>query len=300
MNRPNTPESFRSPETPEPESIPLNLEQEFDGAHRLSALPGAESEPARSCKILVAEDVPADQCLARSILERRGHRVTLARDGREALAAYSGDSCDVILVDVQMPVVDGLQAAVAIRELEKQSNRRTPIVAMTAFALPGDRERCLAAGMDTVIGKPILDREMVDIVERLAAENSSDSNARIDTQPPHARVVDLSATLERLEGNVDLVKDLIGLFLDDRDKLVQAIKGAIERGSGDELSRTAHRLKGLVANFDAEAATRTAVRLESMARIGDLTDARPTFESLKEELAEVTHALESFLSRARG
>jgi len=296
----DTPAPSRRPGTPEPEPAPCRVERAPAGAHRLSALPGAESEPARSCKILIAEDVPADQCLARSILEQRGHQVTLARDGREALAADSADSFDVILVDVKIPVVDGLQAAVAIRELEKQSNRRTPIVAMTGLAGPGDRERCLAAGMDTVIGKPILDREMVDVVERLAAESSSDSNARIDTRPPDARVVDLSATLERLEGNVDLVRDLIGLFLDDRDKLVQAIEGAIERESGDDLCRTAHRLKGLVANFDAEGATRTTFRLESMARVGDLTDARPTLECLKEQLAEVTRALESYLSRPGG
>ena len=251
-------------------------------------------------KVLVAEDVPADQCLARAILEQHGHRVTLVREGREALAAYSVGSFDVILMDVQLPVVDGLQAAVAIREIEKQSKRRTPIVGMAVLAFRGDREQCLAAGMDTVIAKPILDREVIDVVEQLAAEDPHRRSPRTEAHRPPIRIVDLDAALERLEGNVDLMKDLVRLYLDDRDGLLRAIASAIEAGSGDELCRTAHRLKGLVANFNAESATHTAFLLESMGRDGDLAEAGPTFESMKEELAEVTHALESFLSQAHG
>jgi len=291
MNSRNTRDPLRSRRTPDADSAPFRGEQAPAGANPPSARPGVEIEPARPLKILVAEDVPADQSRTGAILEERGHRVTHARNGRDALAAYSLDRFDAILLDVQMPEVDGLQAAAAIRELEKQSQRGTPIVAMTDFAMQGDRERCLAAGVDTVIVKPIQTQEMVELLERLGADRARRASSR---------VVDLSAALERLEGDVDLMEDLVRLFLNHRDDLMHAIEKSILEGSGDQLCRSAHRLKGFVANFDSEAATRTAFRLESMGRDGDLMEAGPTFERLKEQIAEVTGALESFLSRTRG
>ena len=122
----------------------------------------------RKLRILVAEDNRVNQALARRLLEKQGHTVTIAADGREAIAAFEKDRFDLILMDVQMPEVDGFQATEAIRQQEK-GEQRIPIIALTANAMSGDRERCLAAGMDGFVSKPIDVAELTDAIAKLVS-----------------------------------------------------------------------------------------------------------------------------------
>jgi len=135
--------------------------------------PVVQVAAARPLRVLLAEDTPANQKLVVRILAKRGHEVQVAENGAKAVDLAQSQAFDVVLMDVQMPVLDGFQATIAIRGLQQQTNRRVPIIAMTAYAMKGDQERCLAAGMDAYLSKPISSRELVEVVERLADESQT-------------------------------------------------------------------------------------------------------------------------------
>jgi CheY-like chemotaxis protein len=121
---------------------------------------------AARLRVLLAEDNPVNQKIASRVLEKQGHHVTIAADGRKALAALDGENFDVVLMDVQMPEMDGFETTSAIRVRERDTGKHLPIIAMTAHAMQGDRERCLAAGMDSYIAKPIRARELIELLEK--------------------------------------------------------------------------------------------------------------------------------------
>jgi CheY-like chemotaxis protein len=133
---------------------------------------GDALDPMAVLRVLVAEDNAVNQRLAARLLEKRGHRVTMTANGREALEAIEKQTYDLVLMDVQMPEMDGFEATAAIREGEKQSGTRLPIIALTAHAMTGDRERCLAAGMDGYLSKPIATRELDDLLEKFLAQRT--------------------------------------------------------------------------------------------------------------------------------
>jgi CheY-like chemotaxis protein len=126
--------------------------------------------PSAALRILVAEDSDVNQKLALRLLEKWGHRVALAGDGREAVARYASEPFDVVLMDVEMPYMDGLTATGLIRQREAATARRVPIIAMTAHAMSGDRERCLAAGMDGYVAKPVRQKELLEVLGRFFPE----------------------------------------------------------------------------------------------------------------------------------
>ncbi|MBM4089314.1 MAG: response regulator [Planctomycetes bacterium] len=146
----------------------LSLRESVTDATRLATHP-TRTHGARSLQILLAEDGLVNQKLAVCLLEKRGHAVVVADNGREALAAFERQTFDVVLMDVQMPEMDGLEATAAIRAQEKSTGRHVPIIAMTAAAMKGDREKCLEAGMDHYVSKPLRPDELYEIVERLGA-----------------------------------------------------------------------------------------------------------------------------------
>ncbi|GAC1703391.1 MAG: hypothetical protein NVS9B4_11470 [Candidatus Acidiferrum sp.] len=149
-----------------------------------------ERDPADCLRVLLVEDNAVNQLLARRLLEKRGHRVALAVNGREGLEALEHGTFDLVLMDVQMPEVDGLEATTIIRQKELGSERHQQIIALTAFALKGDREKCLHAGMDGYLTKPIRPQELDELLETYLARRRKDDEGRLgnserrDVTPP--------------------------------------------------------------------------------------------------------------------
>jgi PAS domain S-box-containing protein len=246
-------------------------------------------ENRRGLAILLAEDNIVNQRLAVHLLENRGHRVTVANNGRIALGLIEKQSFDLALVDVQMPEMDGLQLTQAVREKEKDALTHLPIVAMTAYAMKGDRERCLGAGMDAYIAKPINSNELFETIDNVCRTEMAALPSKEPT--PQQEVMDAATLLSRFDGELELLKDLVTLFLDDYPKLFDGIRGAAERGDAEAMERAAHKLKGSVANFAAPIAYDAALRLEAMGRDGHLDDVPEALEELESALEDLKPAL---------
>jgi PAS domain S-box-containing protein len=252
--------------------------------------PRKGSSTRRRLKLLLAEDNPVNQMLATRILEKLGHDVTVVGNGREAVSKAQASGFDLIIMDVQMPEMDGFEATAAIREWEKTTGKHIPIVAMTAHAMKGDRERCLAAGMDGYVSKPIRigDLEEAVIQATVAKQSSSTEGAN----PTAGGIMDEAAVLAGLGGNRKLLRDLARLFLADYPKQVTEIKIAIQRKDAERLRRAAHALKGSVGNFAAQRAFDAALQLEMMGKGGDLDAAQGVCVTLENELSLLTRELQ--------
>jgi PAS domain S-box-containing protein len=262
-------------------------------------------EARRKLHILVVEDNPVNQQLAARLLEKQGHQVALAGNGREALAKLKnpgplegrpGDShagFDLVLMDVQMPEMDGLEATAAIRKQEEASGKHLPIVAMTAHALKGDRERCMAAGMDSYVAKPIHPEQLFNAIEDLIP-TSVDPSAFRAMRNNSLWSAENAEVLARVDGDTDLLSEMAELFLQNYPKLLGEIQRAIEQRDAAALERAAHALKGSVSNFAAREAFQNATDLEDMASQGDLTRARSACEDLTKNLEQLRPVLESF------
>jgi signal transduction histidine kinase/CheY-like chemotaxis protein len=238
--------------------------------------------PERRLHVLLAEDNAVNQRLAASLLERRGHRVTIAPNGREALAALERQAFDVVLMDVQMPEMGGFDATAAIRRKEQATGAHIPIIAMTAHAMKGDRERCLAGGMDEYLTKPLDSRQLCGLVESLAAG----THVRPDETLVPRQV------LARVGGDHQLLAEISRLFVDDAPRHLQRIRAALDAGDGESLRRAAHGLKGAAANFDADGVVKAARTLEEMGR-------NATFEDLDAVWRELTTEIERLISVLR-
>ncbi len=247
-------------------------------------------ENRRHYTILLAEDNQVNQTVAVRTLEKRGHTVTVANNGKEALALLKKKPFDLVLMDVQMPEMGGFEATAAIREGEKGTKTHLPIVAMTAHAMKGDRERCLHAGMDGYVPKPINARELFQAIDRaMGVRSSLDVPASNPPRPDAA--FDRAAALARVGDDLDLLLDMSKLFLDLCPGLMQDIAAAIEAGDAKALRAAAHALKGSVGNFSAPGAFDAAQRLETLGEGGDLESAGPAYAALQKEIDRLSRAL---------
>ncbi len=250
-------------------------------------------ESRRQLRILLAEDNMVNRQLAVRLLEKHGHTVVSAGNGLEAvtlLANAPGGEFDVVLMDVQMPEMDGFQATALIREKEQASGQHVPIIAMTAHAMKGDRERCLAAGMDGYVAKPVRPDELFEALETLVPANvPSRKSTPADTGA--GKVFDECVLLDRVCGDAQLLKELIDLFLQDYPRLMEEIAKAIEAQKAPALERAAHALKGAVGNFAAKGAYEAALHLERIGRAEQLISAQAAFDTLENEIARLKSAL---------
>jgi signal transduction histidine kinase/ligand-binding sensor domain-containing protein/CheY-like chemotaxis protein/HPt (histidine-containing phosphotransfer) domain-containing protein len=254
--------------------------------------PSADKPPARRRRVLLAEDNEVNQELTVAILERRGHSVTVATTGHEALALWEREQFDIIFMDVQMPELDGLAATALIREREQTTGAHVPVVAMTAHAMKGDRERCLKAGMDAYLSKPVQADELLETIERLLPDGRVE--ALVPMQPanePASEAFDPAAALARAEGDRQLLHKMVQLFTVQVQKLLPELEAAVARGDGHALERVAHKLKGSVGGFGAPTAAATAARLEQMGRANDFARAAETCAAFREQLAALQKGL---------
>ena len=234
-----------------------------------------ERPKGRRLRVLVAEDNPVNQKVAAGLLERAGHRTVIVENGRQALEALEGGSFDLVLMDVQMPELDGLEATAAIRERERGTGRRIPIVAVTAHAMKGDAERCLAAGMDAYLAKPLQPPELVATIARLT---------------PGA-TLDEARLLERVGGDRRALAGLARIFLADAPRRLAEIRRAVASADAKALRAAAHALKGAAANFSAAGVTDAALELQQIGDSGEMSEAAAALDRLEGELATLRRAL---------
>jgi signal transduction histidine kinase/DNA-binding response OmpR family regulator len=248
--------------------------------------------PRRAFRILVAEDNVYNQMVVSSLLEQQGYKVVVAGSGAEALQALEREPFDLILMDVQMPQMDGLQATAAIRARERTTGGHIPIVGLTAHAMQGYRELCLEAGMDDYLTKPLQVRALFEAIERLVPEDGLDGPAE---EHPEDAVLDLPTALARVEGNVEMLKGFCNLFTQRRPELLGQVQQAIAARDQGALERAAHALKGILDGLGARAARVAARALETMGRLGDLEHVDEAYAALLRELQRLAPALEAFV-----
>ena len=243
---------------------------EHRAAPVMKAGDGAElgDELKQPLHILVTDDNRANRRLARKILEKREHLVDEAASGEEVLDLVKNRRFDVVLMDVQMPGMDGLETSLAIRQLGDDLAVQPFIVALTAHAMRGDRERCLAAGMDAYIAKPLRTKQLLALIDAVAASPAPSSDQFAAVGMDSAAECDLSAALIRLEGDRELLLEQMTFYLEDSPILVRDIEDAVQRQDGKQLQMSAHRLRGLSAGFDARVLVDAAAQLEDMGRTG--------------------------------
>ncbi len=271
------------------------------------ACPPVESE--RRLHVLLAEDNVVNQELAVRMLVRHGHSAVVANNGCEALLALDRERFDLVLMDVQMPEMDGLETTREIRKREAEGRLpRLPIIALTAHAMKGDRERCLAAGMDDYVTKPVEVRTLFDAIDRLvgpAPQAGNGSAAALEsTAPPEApapsadgtapntaALIDSRALLSRVDGDTELLHELIDLFLQDSPRQLSTLRAALACNDVRALQAAAHSIKGSASNFVAAAVVDAALQIESLARGGNLTGCVPACAALEAEMARLNTAL---------
>jgi signal transduction histidine kinase/DNA-binding response OmpR family regulator len=248
-----------------------------------------ENRPlARHLNVLLAEDNAVNQKLAVRLLQKRGHTVTVAGDGRQALTALEKARFDLVLMDVQMPGMDGLEATQEIRRSEKASGGRIPIVAITALAMKGDRERCLKAGMDSYLSKPIRPEELDDTLDVYTAMKGTYVQEPVEEINESINEQEL---LERVDGDRAFIGELAEVFRDDYPKQIVTAREAIATGDAEQLRRTSHALKGALSNLAAAQASGFALSLEELGKSGNLTGARKILAELESELVQVDRKL---------
>jgi len=251
-------------------------------AHTPAALPTVSplTEPSadRPLHILLAEDNRVNQRVALHTLEKQGHTVVVVGDGQAALTALAQAPFDLVLMDIQMPVLDGLAATAAIRAQEQTQGAHVPIIAMTAHAMRGDRERCLAAGMDGYVTKPLKATDLAAAITQLRPAVSS-PKTRVVTPP-----VDISAALQNVEGDQNLLVDLFEAFQQDCPKQLAELQDAIGAGDAERMAQVAHSLKGAVGYFGTQTVNALAYRLETMGHQAELEGASSVLQQLEQEL----------------
>jgi CheY-like chemotaxis protein/HPt (histidine-containing phosphotransfer) domain-containing protein len=247
----------------------------------------AAHQAALPLRILLAEDGLVNQQVALGLLRLRGHQVVVAGNGKEALAALESHAFDVVLMDVQMPEMDGLEATALVRQKERATGAHVPIIAMTAHAMKGDRELCLEAGMDGYISKPIQAKALYAAIEAILPRMSEP----LPETPDAGEVLDWAAAMENVDGDPEFLKELAKLFFTEGAKAMLEIRAAITAGDANRLRRAAHTLRGSVACFAAKPAVEAAQRLETMGRDGNLGGAAAAWASLEGEIERLRSAL---------
>jgi signal transduction histidine kinase/DNA-binding NarL/FixJ family response regulator len=247
----------------------------------------------RPLRVLLAEDTLVNQELMTIMLEKRGHTLVAVANGREVLQALERDHFDLVLMDHEMPELNGTETTKAIREKERGTDNHLPIVGVTGVAAMGGREICLAAGMDACLPKPFQVDELYETIENLVFVPGAKARATGAAPDPSASN---RTPLNYLSGNKKFVRRLVGVFLADSAKRMTEIQRAVSRRDSQKLATLAHALAGSVGVFDAKTVAETARKLEAMGRNGDFSGTDAAFESLAQEYAKLKVQLRDLVS----
>ncbi len=269
--------------------------------------------------ILLAEDGLANQKLAVGLLEMWGHRVAIAENGRIAVDLWESQPFDLVLMDLQMPEMDGMTATETIRQREQRRNTHTPIIAMTAHALKGDREKCLASGMDGYVSKPVRKQELYDAIKRFfapldagqmltrtAEEQPMDEPvaqvpaAADQARETHAGKIDWDHALQAVGGSRELLGEIIEIAIGELPHLTRELAAAVQAAKAPEVRRTAHTVKGTVRTFGAEKITELASQIEEMGRNETLQGVEPLLGELQTNVDQFVVALKAYLAKSTG
>jgi PAS domain S-box-containing protein len=247
-------------------------------------------------RVLLAEDNAVNTHLVKSILTKHGHHVVSVEDGLQAVAAVRRSEFDLVLMDLQMPAMDGFEATAAIRGMESSPGRHLPIVALTAHAMKGDREACLAAGMDAYISKPIRTPELLSVIARVTTGDEAPSPPTADPAPaePSGPAFLESDALARVEGDLALLAELVRLFSAELPKRLEELRRCVDASDARGLERAAHALKGAVHTFGGSGAVEALAALEDLARGGSLAAAAARVASVEHEVLRLERELSSF------
>ncbi|MGI6415745.1 MAG: response regulator [Thermoguttaceae bacterium] len=275
---------------------PIKQSELFDAVVMSLGIRGGPMEPVQRAdlcchvpplRVLLAEDSLVSQKLAVGLLERHGHQVVVANHGREAIAALQSQEFDLVLMDVQMPEMDGYDATAAIRAMERGSSKHIPIVAMTAHAMKGDRQRCLQAGMDGYVAKPIRAAVLFQAIADVLAGHTTETSGELAEEEPKTPGVDWHEALNAVGGDRALLNDVVRGFLEECPRLVETLRNAVSQSDQRQVADAAHQLKGVLRYFGLGEAYQTAWRVEKAARQGDLLLAPEDLEQLEAATAQL-------------
>ena len=244
-------------------------------------------------RILLAEDNIVNQKVTLSILEQKfGYHTDVVTNGKEAIDLLEKFDYDLVLMDCQMPEMGGYEAASTIRDQNSAvRNHNIPIIAMTANAMKGDREKCLEAGMDDYIAKPISIKEFADAIDRNLS-NFTSVNANYKGRQMESNIVfDRDEVLKMFDGEEEIFTEVAEIFINDIPKQLSRMKKAIDNRNSKDLEKSAHKLIGAIANFGEEAAVETSLKLEMMGRECRLDRAEETYDTLVKEVECLVNAL---------
>jgi len=251
----------------------------------------------QNIRILLAEDNPVNQKMAATMLRKAGYNVEVAENGRVAVEAVDKTSYDIILMDVQMPELDGFEATKIIREKEG-INRNHIIIAMTAHALKGDRERCLEAGMDDYIAKPINPEEMFSIIRKWVKTKIEEPADETEIKQTYAESlqkedaskespVDIKSAMARFDNDTEFFKTMLNEFLGYAPDQIKALEEAVKSGDADAVQKHAHSIKGAAGNLSADRVYSVAKNIEDMGLSGDISGVLHLVEDLKHEIMKI-------------
>jgi CheY-like chemotaxis protein len=241
-------------------------------------------ERRRGLRILLAEDNVVNQKVALRVLERLGYQADVVSNGKEAVEALRIMPYDVVLMDVQMPEMDGLEATKIIRDpLARVHNPNVPIIAMTAHAMKGDRERCLNAGMDDYVSKPVRPKVLFEVINRQIATDSRSSTLAERTTIEEKVIFDKQDLLEQLDGDEEFFNELLLTFLQEIPARIGELRSALERNDPNSITEQAHTIKGASANIGAHALKQVALEIEVAGKSRDLHKAHSYSEKLERE-----------------
>jgi len=246
-------------------------------------------EKASGLRVLLVEDNSVNQKLAMRLLEKMGHRVTLAINGSEALDLMQPNFFDLVLMDVQMPVMGGVEATQKIRDAERKTGGHILVIAMTAHAMTGDAEKYLSAGMDGYVSKPVRAGLLSAEIERVLRQ------AHVETRGPNHKAekhmsntsIDFAELLSRVENDRELMRDLLMIFKEEFPRHLQVLRDAVDSVDGEKVAAAAHTLKGMLANLAASPAAAAAARLEKLGKnreVSGFQEACTSFENISKEL----------------